>query len=94
MENYRLINQDTQIGNISNDEIKVSNESTLIISGIQNGNLFINKGSTIIIHGTVNGNIVNEGICKIFGVIHGDLIKQGGQFHIDKGALINPDDSL
>jgi cytoskeletal protein CcmA (bactofilin family) len=83
------ITADKIIGDIVTTDIEVSNGATLTIHAIFNGKMKINKDSIVIVHGIVNGFIVNEGLCKIFGVVNGELIEQGGQFIIDEKASIN-----
>jgi hypothetical protein len=90
MTDILLIQENKRIENIVTTDIEVSNSSTLIIGGIVNGQINIHKSATVIIDGIVNGKIINAGNCKVFGTINGNLIENGGQFEIDKDALINP----
>lgn len=90
MTDSLVIQENTRIGNIVTADIEVSKSATLIIGGIINGQITIRKSATLIIDGIVNGNIINEGLCKIFGTISGELIENNGQFEIGKDALINP----
>jgi len=90
MTDTLLIHENKRIGNIVTADIDVINSSTLIVGGIVNGQINVHKSAIVIVDGIVNGNIINAGTCKIFGIVNGNLIENGGQFEIDKGALINP----
>jgi hypothetical protein len=90
MTNFGSVTSDRIIGDIVTSEIDVSNGATLTIRGIVNGNIKIHKSSTVIIEGIVNGNIINGGLCKIYGMVNGIPIEQGGEFVIDKKAQIKP----
>ena len=83
-----LIDNDTDWMGMISGFVTVDKNSTLLVYGMVNGNVTINSGCSLIIYGIVNGDIVNAGTCKVFGVVDGKLIRQGGHFEIDDKAII------
>ncbi|HAY3897755.1 TPA: hypothetical protein JRS25_003698 [Escherichia coli] len=77
------------IHGINNGRIKLMDESTLFLHGIVNENIYLFDNSTATIRGTVNKNIiVNSGVVDIYGVIKGEISKNGGKVIIHKDSII------
>lgn len=84
-----VIDNETNLTGMITGNVTVDNASNFIIQGMVNGNLTVQCNSTLLVHGTINGNIINSGLCKVFGVVNGKLIENGGSFYIDSKAHIN-----
>ncbi|EKT3958483.1 hypothetical protein NTJ28_002499 [Flavobacterium psychrophilum] len=84
-----IIDNETNLTGMVTGNVTVDNASNFIVHGMVNGNVIVQVGATLLVHGTINGNIINSGLCKVFGVVNGKLIDNGGSFDIDSKAHIN-----
>ena len=83
------INSDANLHGMISGNVSIEKPAVFMVHGMVNGNITIQNNSTLIVHGTINGNIINMGHCKIFGMVDGSLIENGGKFDIDPKAQIS-----
>lgn len=79
-----IINNDTELRKITEEDIHITNSSTLHAHGIINGNVYVEDSAKFYLHGILNGDLYStlNTSSYLFGTMNGAIMPSDGYIEL------------